>query len=192
VKPASNALQVERKLAAYGFPVGDVDGDITRRARQALCAWREVNGLPINRGKLTAADVKSVLSATKRPVPTKPAGIYVNKTCQVLYQVVNNTYRRIVWVSTGGSGYDTPNRTGKVWRKIAGAHESSLYQDAFMYDSIYFLKNRPGIALHGSRVNSLIKTYPASHGCVRVMRPQIHKIFDETPIGATVSVYGKY
>jgi lipoprotein-anchoring transpeptidase ErfK/SrfK len=192
VKPASYALQVERRLAAYGFPVGDVDGDITKRARQALCAWRETNGLPVNRGKLTAADIKSVLSATKRPTPTKPAGIYVNKTCQVLYQVVNNTYRRIVWVSSGGPGYDTPNQTGKVWRKIAGAHESSLYADAFMYDSIYFLKDRPGIALHGSRVNSLIKTYPASHGCVRVMRPQIHEIFDETPIGTTVSVYGKY
>jgi lipoprotein-anchoring transpeptidase ErfK/SrfK len=192
VKPASYALQVERKLAAYGFPVGDVDGVITTRARQALCAWRETNGLAINRGNLTAADIKSVLSATKRPVPTKPAGIYVNKTCQVLYQVVNKTYRRIVWVSTGGPGYDTPNRTGKVWRKFAGAHESSLYKDAFMYDSIYFLKDRPGIALHGSRVNSLIKTYPASHRCVRVMRPQIHEIFDETPIGTTVSVYGKY
>jgi lipoprotein-anchoring transpeptidase ErfK/SrfK len=191
-KPASYALQVERKLAAYGFPVGDVDGDITKRARQALCAWREANGLPINRDKLTAADIKSVLSATTHPVPTKPTGIYVNKTCQVLYQVVNNTYRRIVWVSTGGPGYDTPNRTGKVWRKWAGAHESSLYDDAYMYDSIYFLKDRPGIALHGSRVNSLIKTYPASHRCVRVMRPQIHDIFAETPIGTTVSVYGKY
>lgn len=191
-KPASYALQVERKLDAFGYPVGDVDGKITNRAKQALCAWRETNGLPISRGGLTEADIKSVLAATKRPVPTKAAGIYVNKTCQMLYQVVNNTYRRMVWVSTGAPGYETPNRTGKVWRKWAGAHESSLYDDAYMYDSIYFLKDRPGIALHGSRVNSLIKTYPASHRCVRVMRPQINRIFKETPIGTTVSVYGKY
>jgi len=191
-KPASYALQVERKLDAFGYPVGDVDGKITNRAKQALCAWRETNGLPISRGGLTEADIKSVLAATKRPVPTKAAGIYVNKTCQMLYQVVNNTYRRMVWVSTGAPGYETPNRTGKVWRKWAGAHESSLYDDAYMYDSIYFLKDRPGIALHGSRVNSLIKTYPASHRCVRVMRPQINQIFKETPIGTTVSVYGEY
>ena len=191
-KPESHAKQVERKLDSFGYPVGDVDGEITKRARQALCAWRETNGLPVSRGPLTAADIKSVLSATKRPVPTKATGIYVNKTCQVLYQVVNNTYRRIVWVSTGAPGYDTPNRTGKVWRKWAGAHESSLYDDAYMYDSIYFLKNRPGIALHGSRVNSLIKTYPASHRCVRVMRPEINRIFHETPIGTKVQVYGKY
>ncbi|MEU0091798.1 L,D-transpeptidase [Kribbella sp. NPDC006257] len=191
-KPASQALLVERKLDSWGYPVGDVDGEITKRARQALCAYRETAGLPISRGPLTAADIKSVLSATAKPVPTKETGIYVNKTCQVLYQVVKNTYRRIVWVSTGGPGYETPNRTGKVWRKIAGAHESSLYEDAFMYDSLYFLKDRPGIALHGSRVNSLIKTYPASHRCVRVMRPQIHQIFAETPIGTKVQIYGEY
>ncbi|MDX6248686.1 MAG: hypothetical protein QOF10_2046 [Kribbellaceae bacterium] len=191
-KQINYALEVERKLDAWGYPVGDVDGDITVRARQALCAYRETAGLPVSRGRLTTADVRSVLTATKKPVPTKSTGIYVNKTCQVLYQVVNNTYRRIVWVSTGGPGYETPNRTGKVWRKWAGAHESSLYDDAFMYDSLYFLKDRPGIALHGSRVNSLIKTYPASHRCVRVMRPQIHQIFKETPIGTKVQVYGKY
>ncbi|WP_246486296.1 L,D-transpeptidase [Kribbella qitaiheensis] len=191
-KPASQALLVERKLDSWGYPVGDVDGEITKRARQALCAYRETAGLPISRGPLTAADIKSVLSATAKPVPTKATGIYVNKTCLVLYQVVKNTYRRIVWVSTGGPGYETPNRTGKVWRKYAGAHESSLYEDAYMYDSLYFLKDRPGIALHGSRVNSLVKTYPASHRCVRVMRPQIHQIFAETPIGTKVQIYGKY
>lgn len=190
--PAYYAKQVEAKLDALGYPVGDVDGEITARAKQALCAWRETNGLPITRKGLNMTDVRSVLAAKNRPVPNKEPGIYVNKTCQVLYQVVGKTYKRIVWVSTGAPGYDTPNRTGKVWRKWAGAHESSLYDDAYMYDSIYFLKDRPGIALHGSRVNSLIKTYPASHRCVRVMRPQIHEIFAETAIGTKVSVYGEY
>jgi lipoprotein-anchoring transpeptidase ErfK/SrfK len=190
--PAAYAKQVEAKLDALGYPVGDVDGDITKRAKQALCAWRETNGMPVGRGGLTSADVRSVLAATKRPAANKEPGIYVNKTCQVLYQIVGKTYRRIVWVSTGGPGYATPNRIGKVWRKWAGAHESSLYEDAFMYDSLYFLKDRPGIALHGSRVNTLIKTYPASHRCVRVMRPQIHHIFEETPIGTKVQVYGEY
>lgn len=190
--PSAYAKQVEAKLDALGYPVGDVDGEITKRSKQALCAWRETNGLPVSRGGLTAADVRSVLTATKRPAATKEPGIYVNKTCLVLYQIVGKTIRRIVWVSTGAPGYDTPNRTGKVWRKWAGAHESSLYDDAYMYDSIYFLKDRPGIALHGSRVNTLIKTYPASHRCVRVMRPQIHHIFEETPIGTKVQVYGDY
>ncbi len=191
-KPASKALQVERKLDALGYPVGTVDGTITRRARQALCAWRETHGLPISRDKLTQRDVDSILTASARPVPTRDPGIYVNKTCQVLYQVVGKAYKRIVWVSTGAPGYETPNGTGAVWRKWAGWHESSLYEDAYMYDSIYFLKNRPGIALHGSSTNNLVHTYPDSHSCVRVWRPDIREIFRETPIGRKVQVYGRY
>ena len=191
-KPQYYALRVERKLDKLGYPVGDIDGDITARAKQALCAWRETNGMPVSRAGLTLNDAYSVLNATKRPTPTREPGIYVNKTCQILYQIVGKTYKRIVWISTGAPGYETPNRTGKVWRKWAGAHESSLYDDAFMYDSLYFLRDRPGIALHGSRVNSLIKPYPASHRCVRVLRPEIHEIFADTPIGTKVQVYGEY
>ena len=191
-KPEYYALSVERQLDKLGYPVGDVDGDITARAKQALCAWRETNGLPVSRKGLS---LTTRTRCSTQPVARRrrgPAGIYVNKTCQVLYQIVGKSYKRIVWISTGGPGYETPNRTGKVWRKWAGAHESSLYDDAYMYDSIYFLKDRPGIALHGSRVNSLIKPYPASHRCVRVMRPEIHQIFTDTPIGTKVQVYGEY
>ena len=191
-KPQYYALRVERQLDKLGYPVGDIDGDITVRAKQALCAWRETNGMPVSRAGLTLNDAYSVLNATSRPTPTREPGIYVNKTCQILYQIVGKTYKRIVWISTGAPGYETPNRTGKVWRKWAGAHESSLYDDAFMYDSLYFLRDRPGIALHGSRVNSLIKPYPASHRCVRVMRPEIHQIYADTPIGTKVQIYGEY
>jgi len=35
-------------------------------------------------------------------------------------------------------------------------------------------------------------TVPARHGCVRVWRPTIVKIFAETPTGARVRVYGAY
>ena len=61
-----------------------------------------------------------------------------------------------------------------------------------MYDAIYFRRDHPGIALHGSVSNSLVHSYPASHGCVRVWRPDIHQIFLETPIGTRVVVYGAY
>ncbi|MEV5963780.1 L,D-transpeptidase [Kribbella sp. NPDC051952] len=191
-KPAYYALRVEKQLDKLGYPVGDIDGDITARAKQALCAWRETHGMPISRAGLNLNDAYSVLNATSKPTPTRAPGIYVNKTCQMLYQIVGKTYKRIVWISTGAPGYETPNRTGKVWRKWAGAHESSLYEDAYMYDSLYFLRDRPGIALHGSRVNSLIKPYPASHRCVRVLRPEIHQIFADTPIGTKVQVYGEF
>jgi lipoprotein-anchoring transpeptidase ErfK/SrfK len=188
----TTAYRVEARLAALGYPTGTVDGVITARTRQALCAWRETHGLPIGRYTLTTRDTRSVLAATRRPYTSRSNGLYVNKTCQVLYQVVSHYNRRIVWVSTGMRGYDTPSGTGYVWRKRAGWHESSIYGGAWMYDSIYFRRDHPGIALHGSSTNSLVKPYPASHGCVRTWRPQIAYIFNETPIGRKVVVYGRY
>jgi lipoprotein-anchoring transpeptidase ErfK/SrfK len=189
---ASTAYRVEYRLMRLGYNPGAVDGVITSRTRQALCAWRETHGLRIGRYTLTSRDTASVLSATSRPTTSRSNGLYVNKTCQILYQVVDHKYRRIVWVSTGKPGYDTPNGTGYVWKKWAGWHTSSIYSGAQMYDSIYFRRDRPGIALHGSISNDLVKPYPASHGCVRVLRPKIHYIFQETPIGRKVVVYGSY
>jgi lipoprotein-anchoring transpeptidase ErfK/SrfK len=189
---ASTAYRVEYRLKRLGYNPGAVDGVITSRTRQALCAWRETHGLRIGRYTLTSRDTASVLSATSRPTTSRSNGLYVNKTCQILYQVVDHKYRRIVWVSTGKTGYNTPNGTGYVWKKWAGWHTSSIYSGAQMYDSIYFRRDRPGIALHGSISNDLVKAYPASHGCVRVLRPKIHYIFQETPIGRKVVVYGSY
>ncbi len=189
---ASTAYRVEARLRDLGYPTGTVDGVITVRTRQALCAWRETHRLPVGRYTLTSRDASSVLAATRRPTTSRSNGLYINKTCQILYQVVDHRYRRIVRVSTGKPGYGTPSGTGYVWRKWAGWHTSSIYGDARMYDSIYFRRDRPGIALHGSASNDLVKPYPASHGCVRVWRPQIHSIFLETPIGRKVVVYGSY
>lgn len=189
---AATAFTVERRLAQLGYPTGPVDGRITVRTRQALCAWRDLHGLPGGRAALGAATTRSILAAGSSRWVGRADGLYINKTCQVLIQVVNHRYRRIVWVSTAAPGYSTPSGTGRVWRKWAGAHESSLYSNAWMYDSIYFRRDHPGIALHGSASNSLVHSYPASHGCVRVWRPAIHRIFDETPIGARVVVYGAY
>jgi lipoprotein-anchoring transpeptidase ErfK/SrfK len=191
--PTKKVLKsVEQKLDDLGFPTGTVDGTVSDRTKQALCAYRDINGLKINRNGLDASLITSILTETKKPKADRPDGIYVDKTCQVLIQVVKGKYKRIVWVSTAGHGHDTPNGIGKVWRKISGWHESSLYADAYMYDSIYFRADRPGIALHGSATNNLVHTYPDSHGCVRVWRPDIAKVFAETPIGTRVSVYGKY
>jgi len=189
---AGTTLLVERRLASLGYPTGTVDGVVSVRTRQALCAWRDLHGLSSSRAGLGPVLASSILSASDSRWVSRANGLYINKTCQVLIQVVNHRYRRIVWVSTAMPGYTTPSGTGRVWRKWAGAHESSLYSDAWMFDSMYFRRDHPGIAMHGSASNSLVHSYPASHGCVRVWRPTIHSIFNETPIGTRVVVYGSY
>ncbi len=183
---------VEHQLAHFGFPVGAVDGVIDARAQQALCAWRDATGARPSRAGVTTAVARSVLNATHKPKAHRSDGLYVDKTCQVLFQVVGGKFKRIVWASTGMPGLDTPNVNGAIFRKIDGVVESTLYPGAFMYWPMFFNPARPAIALHGSVSNDLVLPYPASHGCIRVWRPEIKRIFDDSPIGTKVVVYGKY
>jgi hypothetical protein len=183
---------VERHLRSLGVPVGEADGNTDARTYQALCAWRDLTGRTPTRAGLGPSLTRSILSARHLPRPDRSDGIYVNKTCQMLFQVVDHKYRRIVWASTGKPKFDTPVGTGAVFRKLKGPIESTLYPEAYMYDPMFFLTARPGIALHGSVSNSLVLPYPASHGCIRVWRPAMHRIFNETALGTKVKVYGTY
>ncbi len=191
VLSGNRAYFVERRLHALGVPVGTVDGVVDVRAKQAFCAWRDMTGDTPNRRGLTKSLVRSVLHHTNLPAPRRTDGIYVNKTCQILFQVKHHNFRRVVWASTGSAGHETPNGTGHIFRKVNGWKESTLYPGAYMLDPMYFLPDRPGIALHGSVTNDFVEPYPASHGCVRVWRPQIRQIFRESPLGTKVKVYGR-
>ncbi len=192
VAVGNTAYFVERRLHSLGVPVGDVDGKVDVRTQQAFCAWRDMTGRSPDRGGLTKSLVRSVMHHSKLPAPHRTNGIYVNKTCQILFQVKHHNFRRIVWVSTGSAAHETPNGTGHIFRKVKGWVESTLYPGAFMLDPMFFLPDRPGIALHGSVSNDLVEPSPASHGCVRVVRPAIRQIFKESPLGTKVKVYGRY
>jgi hypothetical protein len=183
---------VEQRLDRLHVPIASVDGQVDVRDLQAFCAWRDMAGVKPSRAGLTPALVSSVMSHNKLPQPNRPDGLYVSKTCQMLFQVVDHKYRRVVWASTGAPGYDTPNGTGAIFRKLRGPVESTLYPGAFMYNPMFFFPDRPAIALHGSVSNDLVEPYPASHGCVRVWRPQIWRIWQESPLGTRVKVYGRY
>jgi len=183
---------VEQRLQQLGVPIGSTNGTLDARDRQALCAWRDMAGMRPSRAGLGPGLVSSIMSHNRRPAAHRPDGIYVDKTCQILLQVVNGQFRRVVRASTGKPGYDTPNGTGAIFRKLSGWIESTLYPGAFMFDPMFFLPGRPAIALHGSVSNDLVAPSPASHGCVRVWRPQIAKLFRESPIGTLVKVYGQY
>ena len=183
---------VEQRLRSLGVPIGEVDGSVDARDRQAFCIWRDITRKASSRDGLTKPLIGSVMSRNKLPRADRPDGLYVNKTCQMLLQVVGGRYKRVVWASSGAPGYETPSGTGAIFRKLEGPVESTLYPGAFMYNPMFFFPDRPAIALHGSATNDLVLPYPASHGCIRVWRPQIHRIYHDSPIGTLVKVYGKY
>ena len=106
-----------------------------------------------------------------RPRGSMVTGVNVSVTCQAVFWVgANREYRRVMAASTGqaglshAAGHPPDLRTHQVWRY------STIYPEARMYKPMQF---SGGQALHGSATDALVKTYPASHGCVRMLHRDI-------------------
>ena len=102
--------------------------------------------------------------------------IEVDKTRQVLFQVVGGRVVRVVHVSTGATG-NTPVGRWHVYSKVPGFLPSG------MYDSSFFLG---GFAIHGFYS---VPAYPASHGCVRMPMWIAPTIFAASDYGEAVYIY---
>lgn len=186
--------EVQTILSKYGIPTGPIDGIWGPKTAQGVCTFRQISGLPVSRGSLTAADItkarqfKAAYSSLGSiPAPSRRGyGSYllVNKTCQTMSFVRDNKFHKIFRVSTGKIGYDT--RAGNFWLGSTrpGWSCSTLYpescynysqginakttQRGVLYSTYGNMYNKRVISgavmLHGS---GSVPTYPASHGCVR-------------------------
>lgn len=199
--PASAAYisntQVEVALSKAGYPVGRVNGYFDQYTRRALCMWRDLSGRNINRDYPTPAE-RVQISQAVRPVPTRrlALGLNVSRTCQALTWVRQNPTTRaryiqaIYEVSTGMSTHPTPKGLFKIYSQFNGWQESKLYPGAMMYRPKYFYH---GYALHGSATDSLVHTYPASHGCTRMLHRSIDQLWlNKVGIGTQVFIYGDW
>lgn len=99
-------------------------------------------------------------------------------TCQTAFYVKDKTYQRVLRVSTGMRGHDTPSGYYNLGSTLKGWWCSTLYPEScrkqttgeFAYlrnfGNMYNSRQVIGaIYLHGS---TSVPTYPASHGCIRV------------------------
>ena len=99
----------------------------------------------------------------------------MDKTRQVLLDVVAGKVVRVVHVSTGATG-NTPVGTWRVYSRVAG-------WSSVLWYPLYFLR---GFAVHGY---PSVPPYPASHGCVRVPMWIAPELYADHPTGTTVIVY---
>ena len=188
---------VEYAFDELGLPTGALNNSWDEKTKRGICAWRELNGLPISRLLPTDEERPLIVAQTKLPLPSKfKPGLSINRQCQVLYWVTINkttgvkSLRGVFPVSTGLPGYDTKPGTFKIYREITTWHESTLYEDAWMYRPKYF---RGPAALHGSATDSLVKPYPASHGCVRMLHKHVDALWAaRVSINTPVYVYGEW
>jgi peptidoglycan hydrolase-like protein with peptidoglycan-binding domain len=164
---------VESALARLGLPTGSADGRYDARTRRAVCAWRTVTGRPVTRSAPSPAEAEAIVAMGGLPAAqgSMVTGVNVSVTCQAAFWVgANREYRRVMAASSGKPGYRTRSGTHQIFRTHAVWRFSTIYPEARMYKPMQF---SGGQALHGSATDSLVKTYPASHGCVRMLHRDI-------------------
>lgn len=190
---APSRKAVESALARLGLPTGTANGQYDARTQRAVCAWRTVTGRAASRRAPSAAEARAIVATAGLPVAagSMVTGLNVSLTCQAVFWVGSNReYRRVMAASTGKAGYRTRLGTHRIFVTHQVWRYSTIYPEARMYKPMQF---SGGQALHGSATDALVKTYPASHGCVRMLHRDIDAMqAGGVGNGTSVRVFGAW
>jgi peptidoglycan hydrolase-like protein with peptidoglycan-binding domain len=184
-------LEAEQRLSGLGYWTGPIDGIFDSGSKHAFIAFQKIEGRR-RTGKLTPDELEALRSAARpQPRESSYSHIEVDLTRQVLMFVDDQGQAsRILPVCTGSDELyldegkwaraHTPRGRFIVNRKIEGWRLSRL---GLLYYPNYIVN---GIAIHGSLS---IKTYAASHGCIRIPMFAAKEVGEMTPVGTIVVVY---
>ena len=130
--------------------------------------------VPLLAGPLIAAALV-LPAATSLATPANAAiDITIDKSDQRMTVAVDGAQKYVWPVSTGRSGYDTPNGKFKINRMDAN-HFSQEWDNAPMPHTMFF--DLHGHAIHGFADEKHLGI-PVSHGCVRLSRANATVLFD--------------
>ena len=191
---AADLRYAEQRLHALGYWTGPVDGVWDGASRQALIAFQKLQGARPT-GVMTRAELNamSVAMPVQAREPATGPRIEVDLARQVLYLVdANGAVGNILPISSGSGktfhehGYPetraiTPCGHLQVYAKASGWKTSPLGQ---LHNPMYIVG---GIAIHGS---TEMRTYPASHGCIRIPMFASERLTKMVPKGTSVYVFG--
>ena len=185
--------EMERDFYRLKIPTGKIDGEIDSNTMRAVCLWRELTGRTPLRAYPTKSDIQAIANTDYLfPTTEMKLGLNINLTCQTalwLREDIENTFS-IFKISSGKSGFETIPGTFTVGWLIDDWYESRSYPDGRMYRPQFF---NMGQALHGSSVDSAVHSYPASHGCVRMLHKDVDYLWENGfGKGSVVNVYGKW
>jgi lipoprotein-anchoring transpeptidase ErfK/SrfK len=171
--PAVRAMQ--QRLAALKYYPGPIDGQFGSDTLEAVWAFKEVQGLPINSANqdVVSLATERALVQPRAPKVLVPRGgsmrVEINLRNETLVLYNGNKVELISHVSTGGGclpgqgcGWNTP--TGN-YRALGYTNSWIRVRLGQMYNSVWFIGTV--FAIHGE-YNSSVPFYPASHGCVRI------------------------
>ena len=172
-----SVLILERRLAQLRYALSGVDTYFSYDTADAVVAFQKVHGLA--RTGLVDPTFWRRLQAAHAPFPryrSPDRHIEVDKTRQVLFQVVAGRVVRVVHVSTGATG-NTPIGHWRVYSKVPGFLPSGMFYSSFFIGAF---------AIHGY---PSVPPYPASHGCVRTPMWIAPTLFASNDYGETVDIY---
>jgi lipoprotein-anchoring transpeptidase ErfK/SrfK len=190
---------VQNRLNQLGYYAGPADGQYGPDLEEAVWAFKEVQGLPMN------ADTNSVVTYAfrralvhpRQPYSKYPAGgagrIEVNQSIQVLILYRDNKPHLILHISSGGRYYYcnqgscgyaiTPDGKYTALSYLQGDIKVPL---GYMENPVFFIGR--AYAIHGG---DAVPWYPASHGCVRLYDDVVNWFHTQVQIGVTrIYIFG--
>jgi PKD repeat protein len=168
---------LERRLAQLRYALRGVDTFFSYDTADAVLAFQKVHGMP-RTGRVDPAFWRR-LRAAHPPFPRYRGPfrhVEVDKTRQVLFQVLGGRVTRVVHVSTGATG-NTPVGRWRVYIKVPGFLPTGMFYSSFFVGAF---------AIHGY---PSVPPYPASHGCVRTPMWIAPTLFASNNYGETVYIY---
>lgn len=186
-----DAMAIEQALADVGLPVGVIDGVWDKETGRATCLWRELSGRTIQRSWPLVVERRAIKQREPLQPPTYLRnGLNINTQCQAAIWMRNSAILRVMPVSTGMASFPTKAGKHRVRWVVDRWWQSTIYPDGLMYRPMFFFN---GMALHGSSSDELVKWYPASHGCVRMLHADVDALWDGGfGVGDTVFIYGDW
>jgi lipoprotein-anchoring transpeptidase ErfK/SrfK len=183
--PTASTLDVQRKLADLGYlDPSAVDGRDGPATSNAVMAFQKWEGLA--RDGDVGPQTTAALATAVRPTPRTngPAGTRVEVLLdrQVALFIVDSKVMRVLHVSSGKPGYETPTGSYRIERKYT--KDWSVPYEVWLPWASYFVG---GVAFHESPD---VPPQPASHGCVRVPPGDMKWLYDRIQVGTPVTVLG--
>ncbi len=193
--PAVRSVQL--RLTQLHYYPGPIDGVYGEDTEQAVWAFKEVQGLPMNAysNSVITYGFRRALVHPKNPyvlIKHGPADrIEINQTREILVLYRDNRPRVILHVSTGGNCLIDQ---GCGWITPDGNYTALYYDPGWvtvplgeMYNPVFFIGT--AYAIHG---DIPVPWYPDSHGCVRIWMDAaawFHDDVNVNPDGGGTPIY---
>jgi peptidoglycan hydrolase-like protein with peptidoglycan-binding domain len=179
---------VQRRLNQLHYYAGKADGIYGQDTAEAIWAFKEAQGLPMNAATNTLVTYKfrRDLIHPRMPRVLVPKGggnrIEVNQSDELLVLYRKNQVRLILHVSSGGNclidqgcGWITPDGNYTALSFDPGWVTVPLGE---MYNPVFFIGT--AYAIHGETV---VPWFPDSHGCVRIWMDAAQWFHNDVTVG---------